>query len=431
MRAKTVRLALALAAAPVAAAAQDARRVTLAEALRLAAQTQPAMVQARQDLRVARAQERQALGAFLPTVNLSSSGTNASATRPDVTTGRPVQGTSSTSSATLSASLDLFTGFRRGAQRRSTEATGDLREATLLRQEFAVALQVKEAFFAALAAGELVGVAETRVQRADEQLKLARERLRLGSATRSDTLRARVEVGTAQLQLVQAGADLQNAGASLARLIGVDGVAQPVGDTALEARISSLDTSQLRREAAANAPAVREAEASAAAARASLSASRAAYFPTVSVSGNQTWQATDLPFQGLPYRPSWSLRLSFTYPLFNGFQRETNVTAADAAAVSAEARARDARLLLEANLTQAFAALEAAAQRIDIARVSLAAAEEDQRMQRERYRLGTATIVELLASQVSLDQAAVDLVRARYDYLVARAQLEAYVGRTL
>jgi len=52
-------------------------------------------------------------------------------------------------------------------------------------------------------------------------------------------------------------------------------------------------------------------------------------------------------------------------------------------------------------------------------------------MQRERYRLGTSTIVDVLTTQVSADQAQVDLVRARYDYLVARAQIEAYVGHSL
>jgi outer membrane protein TolC len=52
-------------------------------------------------------------------------------------------------------------------------------------------------------------------------------------------------------------------------------------------------------------------------------------------------------------------------------------------------------------------------------------------MQRERYRLGAVTIIEVLTSQGNLDQAQVDLVQARYDYLVARAQIEAVVGHSL
>jgi outer membrane protein len=134
---------------------------------------------------------------------------------------------------------------------------------------------------------------------------------------------------------------------------------------------------------------------------------------------------------GSPFTRSWQVGFSINYPIFNGFQRETNVITADANATAAEARLRDARLLLDANLTQAFAALDAASARIDVARMSLTAAEEDLRLQRERYRLGASTIFEVLTSQVSADQAQVDLVQARYDYLVARAQLEAYVGHSL
>ena len=49
-------------------------------------------------------------------------------------------------------------------------------------------------------------------------------------------------------------------------------------------------------------------------------------------------------------------------------------------------------------------------------------------MQQERYRLGTSTIVDLLTSQAALNQAQANLVQARYNYLVARAQIEALVG---
>ena len=49
----------------------------------------------------------------------------------------------------------------------------------------------------------------------------------------------------------------------------------------------------------------------------------------------------------------------------------------------------------------------------------------------ERYRLGMATIIDVLASQISLEQAEVDIVRSRLDYLVAKAQIEALIGREL
>ena len=55
----------------------------------------------------------------------------------------------------------------------------------------------------------------------------------------------------------------------------------------------------------------------------------------------------------------------------------------------------------------------------------------EDRVQQERYRLGVATIVDVLTSQEALNQAEVDVVNARFDYLRAKAQLDALVGRAL
>jgi outer membrane protein len=272
-----------------------------------------------------------------------------------------------------------------------------------------------------------------------------------------------VQYGNSQLQLIQARANLQYAQVNLGRIIGVDGAVGPVPDSTLEVRVRTLDTVALRQEAAANAPSIRQAEASLAAARASLSASRAQYFPTITASYSQSWsralnewlspspftttgisrsitsvgppvtarEDTISRYNAMPFTGSKTFSVSVNFPIFNGFQRETNVTTADANVVTAQANLRDARLALDASLTQAISSLNATSQQIDIARVSVAAATENLRMQQERYRLGTSTIVDLLTTQTALNQAQANLVSARYNYLVARAQIEALVGHSL
>jgi outer membrane protein TolC len=123
--------------------------------------------------------------------------------------------------------------------------------------------------------------------------------------------------------------------------------------------------------------------------------------------------------------------LSLSWTLFNGFTRETNLSTALANREAAEASAADARRLVNAQVTQFLAALEAARVSFTIATASRAAADEALRVQRERYRLGAATIVDVLTAQQSLQQAEVDAVNARVNYQVAKAQLAALVGREL
>jgi TolC family type I secretion outer membrane protein len=430
-------------------------RVTLEQALQLGRQYNPSEVQAQQNLRVANMGVTQAWGAYLPSFTGSGSMTRNSPQRVNQFGSPQVSSITDNSSFGLSASLPLFTGFQRGANQRAANATRDLNQAALLGQDYATDLSTKQAFFNALSTQELVGVAQANLARSDQQLKLTSEKLRLGATTRADSLQASVDYGNAEVQLIQARANALTAQASLARAIGAAGMVAAVPDTALEVRLTALDTAALRRDAESHAPSVVQAQASVAATRATVSANRSQYYPTLTLGASQTWAGSQFPlaqaplqrtiavdpadtslrdttfFRGRRYTGTWNVSLRLSIPIFNGFQREANIVTADANYQAARAKLRDARLGLDASLTQDLTALDAAGAQIDVSRTSVAAAQENLRMQRERYRLGASTIVDLLTAETTLNQAEVSLVQARYNYLIARAQLEALVGHGL
>ena len=72
-----------------------------------------------------------------------------------------------------------------------------------------------------------------------------------------------------------------------------------------------------------------------------------------------------------------------------------------------------------------------ASQRVAVQVASVAAAQEDVRVQQQRYNIGASTLLDLITSQVALATAEQALIQARYDYRIARAQLEALIGRDL
>ena len=69
--------------------------------------------------------------------------------------------------------------------------------------------------------------------------------------------------------------------------------------------------------------------------------------------------------------------------------------------------------------------------RIEIQQESVIAGEEDLRVQQERYNLGASTLLDLLTSQTTLDQARQALIQARLDARTAKAQIEQLIGRDL
>ena len=405
------------------------RQITLEEAIRRALEVQPAMVQARGDQRNAGAGERSAWGAFLPTFTTSASASRSNQPRFDPNSTNLLPPVYSYS-GNLTARLELFDGFRRFFGLRAANATGDAAGAGAVNQRFQVILQTKQAFYDALAKEDLVLVAEAQVRRAQQQLDISVQKLHAGSATRSDSLRSVVDYGNARLTLLQARANLATSQATLGRQIGMDASVRAVTDSVLP---QLPDTTTLRGALLEAAPQVVQADAQARAAKAQVWSARYQYWPslTVSYSNNRTGTGSpNLPLFST-YRENFSWNFGLSWTLFNGFSREQSQVSASVARDVALAKAADTRRQVSAQLTQQIAALGTAFLKMGITTDNVAAATEDLRVQQERYRVGAGTILDLLTSQASLTQALTDLVQARFDYLIARAQLEALVGHDL
>jgi outer membrane protein len=430
-RVPSIVLLTLLAAAPL--RAQD-RVVTLPEAIRRAERTQPSMVQAEAGVRTAAAQRRNAWGSFLPSLTAGSSASeffSEGASRVDPVTGQLTSGNSTNRSVStsLSASVDLFTGFRRGAELQAAKAGQVEADASLVDTRFQQALATTNVFFDALSAAQLVSVREASVRRAEEQLKVSVSKLHAGSATRSDSLRSLVTLGSARLDLIQSQTDLATAEANLARQVGEVGRIRAADDSSFHRLLAAIDTVGLRLEAESRSPRIQSAVATASVARANVRASRSAYWPSLTLGANTGWNASRNNDYAFLNQRQVSLQMSWA--VFNRFDRELAIAQREANYDVAQATAEDERRAVQAELTAGLAQLDAARSKIDITITSVTAATEDLRVQQERYRLGASTIVDVLTSQEALNQAEVDVVNARFDYLRAKAQLDALIGRTL
>ena len=430
-RVPSIVLLTVLAAAPLRA---QVRVVTLPDAIRLAERTQPSMVQAQAGVRTAAAQRRNAWGAFLPSLSAGSSASeffSEGASRVDPITGQLTTGNSTNRSVStsLSASVDLFTGFRRGAELQAAKAGQVEADASLVDTRFQQALTTTNVFFDALSAAQLVSVREGSVRRADEQLKVSVSKLHAGSATRSDSLRSLVTLGSARLNLIQSQTDLATSEANLAHQVGEVGRISAADDSSFHRLLAPVDTVGLRLEAESRSPRIQSAVATASVARANVRASRSAYWPSLTLGANTGWNASRNNDYAFLNQRQVSLQMSWT--LFNRFDRELTIAQREATYDVAQATAEDERRAVQAELTAGLAELDAARSKIDITVTSVTAATEDLRVQQERYRLGASTIVDVLTSQEALNQAEVDVVNARFDYLRAKAQLDALIGRTL
>ncbi len=412
VRAITVAAAAVLAALPTGLAGQDSfRSLTLDQAIEMALRRNPNLDQARTNIENAEHSRLSAWGGFLPNLSLSYGYSNSSTGRLDPTG----QGIVSTSySAQLGASYNLFDGMRRFSDLKAARLGVVEQNARYRQSEFETIRFVKQAYFNAVAARDLVAVEQGRVQRQEDQLNFVEQQLQLGRATRSDLLRSQVDLNNARLALLNAENGARTTTFRLTEVVGSDQRVGPVEEATLEATPLSYGREQLMEMAGVSAPSLATAKAALDAAEAGVSSARSSYFPNLNFSGGYAWRNEEFP----PSNRSWSLSLSGSYPLFNGFQR-------------ARASERSAQLALSADLDEAYSTSQSALAGIDLAAQSVELSQESLRVEQERYRLGLSTILDLQLAQITLSQAEVDLVSRRFDYQLAVAQLESLLGQSL
>jgi outer membrane protein TolC len=407
-----------------AAGQEMVRQVTLEEALRLAERNSPTLEQSASLLEVSRYTELNAWGQFLPDLGLQYQYSNASSGRLDPT-GQAI--TTTSYSAQLGGSVDLFRGFRRFTDLKGAKLGVEASAARYRETGYTTSEAVKVSYFNAVASRELVRVEADRVRRQEDQLAFVEQQLELGRATRSDVLRSQVDLNNARVALLTAENSARNSRFALAEAVGVMEPLEPVETAELEAEPLGYGRDELLGMALSGAPALVSARAQASADEALVASAKAAYLPTLTFSGGWAWSNVEFP----PQNRSWSLALSGSLPLFNGFTRETQLYQARARADQSRSQERAAELKLRKDLDQAVGTIDAAVASVGLAEQTVELAREDLRVTQERYRLGLATILDLQAAQITLLQAEVDLIRRRFDYQLGLARLEAILGTEL
>ncbi len=434
-----VLVAAPLGAQPPSVPDDGARPVSLQEAVDMASRNAPAAVQARGLTRNASAARRQAVASYFPTINLAATSGNTQGTTINSFNGQltALSGNPWSYGNTLRMDLELFDGGRRFSEARRIRATADVADVAAVTARFDATLQVKQQFYAALAARESAAAARAQLEQADQQLKASTARVAAGVATKSDSLRSAILLGNAQLAVLTAENDLRVANASLTRVAGststITASASDTLDTPL-ALPSEVELNML----ASDGPAIRLAQSNVAVARAAKQSQRTTYLPTLGMSFQYAFNQNSAGFAGRnlllvgsEHATRQTMNFNINYPLFNGLQRESQTVQADVTLTNAEAQLRDVQLAAKQNLTTNLRSLQNAMARVQVQMAAIAAAEEDLRVQQQRYALGASTLLDLLTSQTTLNQARQALIQARLDSRIARAQLSVLIGREL
>jgi len=425
-----------VALAPSIACAQGnagARPISLEEAVRLAQQNSPLTVQARNANRTSESAVRASLAQFLPTASFSYSGNQAGGTQFVQGTPVPTSRLPWSYSRSVSSNLTLYDGGQRNYNYRAAQANMESAGANEVAQRYSVALTVKTQYFNVLAANEQMAASKQLLEQAQQQLNVASAKMKAGVATLADSLTSAIAVGNAKLSILTAENSLRNANAALTRL-----VASPVMVTATLA--DTMDTGKVDLDEAqllamvSDGPSVRQSTQALEAARAQHKAATTPYMPTLALNasyGQNPKQSQNFNFGGGPTATSTRFGLSLNYTIFNNYTREQSLLVARVNAENAEANLRDAKALVVQNLTTFLSNYRTAQSTIELQLLTIQSAREALRVVQQRYNLGTSSLLEVLQAETTLDNARAQLINARVNARIAKANIEALIGRDL
>lgn len=459
--------------------AQQARPLSLAEALDMAARGSESVGIARAGVTRARGEVRQARSEYFPQLSGSASYTRALASEfEDISLGppdtRPICqvftpppagltpdqrldtleaavalasdcrddgggidfgelpfGRENTIRLGLNATQTLFSGGRVRAQARAAAAGRRTAEIGLSSANAQLTLDVAQAYYDAVLSDRLLDIAQATLAQAETTLTHTRLALQVGTQPEFDVLRAQVTRDNQLPVVVRRRTDRELALMRLKQLIDLPldqplALTTPLGDTTavtaaqlVGAEITPADTTASER-----AP-VRQAAEAVELQESLLRVAQAQRLPAISVSSQ--YGRVAYPQSGLPgwsdFRTNWDVGVSVALPIFTGGRISGDVLIAEANLDEQRLRLEQVQELAQLDTRSALAELEAAESQWEASTGTVEQAARAYEIADVRYREGISTQTELSDSRILLQQAQANRALAARDLAVARMRV--------
>jgi outer membrane protein TolC len=285
---------------------------------------------------------------------------------------------------------------------------------------------VLRAYYSSLLNQENARVAVEAVRAAEADLQRAENRLAAGLTTESDVLSLRVHLAAMREQQIRRDAQVKIGFAELNEAMGAPLDSAFHLTTALKPAAVSWDGAQVEQDALTNRPEPREAHLAAQAGAEQEKIAHAALMPQVSVRAGFEADRQDFVTRG---GGNWIAGAELHWNLFNGFSDRAR---ADVARHDVERRhAEEAQVAASTRLgaRRVWLEFQSAAQRIDVARATVAMATESLRIVRNRYEAGLAEVTELLRAETALLEAQTRDLEAVRDQRLAAVMVEEIRGK--
>ena len=287
-------------------------------------------------------------------------------------------------------------------------------------------------YFNYLKASQLLDVARSNLMSSQQQLALAQQKYELGSAKKTDLLKAEVRFGQARVDVVNNDAGLQNAYLSLKNAMGLIGKDVDFSIKEVESPLDIVPEFETGFELVQKFnPSVKAKQYQISAAELGEKIAKGSRLPIISANASMSGTADnigDAISNSSNEQQRVNTGLSISIPIFSGNSISTRIQKAKIAVDKQESEYLTQLQDLSVQLQLSIDQLNNYQEIIPINETVLVSAEEDLKLAQVRYSQGSTTILEVLDAQVSVVRARSSLIRTKYDAYIQQANLKALLG---
>ncbi len=295
-------------------------------------------------------------------------------------------------------------------------------------------LDVRVRFFTVLVNREKITVQEKNVELLQRQLQDVKNRFDAGTVSNFEVLRAEVALANAQPALITARNDYRLAIEELRRSLGFVTATEPnvtkipefLGT--LEFQPASFELRSALATARAQRPDLLRLEKLESSAEQGVFASRASYYPNVSLFGSYDWRQSPTTIPTKSSLDGWTIGLQSQWAVFDGRATAGRVAQARSLLEQAKLSLAETQLSVDVDVRRAISTFQQANELAEASKKVIEEAEESVRLANARFGAGTATQLDVLQSQTDLTTARLNQLQAYYSYNVAVASVRRAIG---
>lgn len=324
----------------------------------------------------------------------------------------------------------VFTGFALLSSYELAKLGFEDSQAAVELEKLDLTLQVKEAYFNVLIAEKSIEVARRELESLESNLEVAQNFYDVGMIPVNDLLKAEVELADARQKLVKARNALEAAHAAfnvvLARPIGAPLRVKDI----LAYTLGKVDFEDCAAKALKNRPEVQILDISILKAEQQIRLARSENYPEVSLIYDYIKEGDGPDVAGGPFHDAnrWQATAALEWTFWEWGKTRAKMKEKKSLRKELYKTKEALEEVIRLEVKRAFLELETATENIPTTQKAVTQAEENLRVNEERYKAQVTTMTEVLDAQTLLTRARVNYFQALYDQHLAQAKLERAIG---